>query len=96
LGNQAGWRGATLCEPVKRCASIGGTGSGGNGVRSVYFVALIFNQSRPQEEMEKIRKAIERSRPYSSEKWVGRTVAKFGLENTLHSPGLPKGQNKRS
>jgi len=46
--------------------------------------------------MEKIRKAIERSRPYGSEKWVGKTVAQFGLENTLRSPGRPKGQNKRS
>jgi hypothetical protein len=44
--------------------------------------------------MEKIRKAIERSRPYGSEKWVGRTVATFGLENTLRNPGRPKkGQN---
>ena len=54
------------------------------------------NQSQPREEMEKIRKAMQRSRPYGSEKWVGRTVAKFGLENTLRNPGRPKGQNKRS
>jgi hypothetical protein len=52
------------------------------------------NQSQPQEEMEKIRKAIPRSRPYGSEKWVGRAVAEFGPENTLRNPGRPKkGQN---
>jgi len=52
------------------------------------------NQSQPQEEMEKIRKAIQRSRPYGSEKWVGRAVAEFGLENTVRNPGRPKkGQN---
>jgi putative transposase len=54
------------------------------------------NQSQPQEEMEKIRKAIQRGRPYGSEKWVGQAVANFGLENTLRNPGRPKGQNKRS
>ena len=52
------------------------------------------NQSQPREEMEEIRKALARSRPYGSEKWVSRTVARFGLENSIRNPGRPKsGQN---
>ena len=52
------------------------------------------NRSQAKEEVEKIRHAIQRSRPYGSERWVLRTAAKFGLENTLRNPGRPKkGQN---
>ena len=52
------------------------------------------NRPQPREEMEKIRKAIQRSRPYGSGKWVSRVVAKFGLENAMRNPGRPKrGQN---
>ena len=47
------------------------------------------NQSQPREEMERIRKAISRSKPYGSEKWVGRTVADFRLESTLRNPPDP-------
>ena len=47
------------------------------------------NQVQPQEEVEKIREAIKRSRPYGSEKWVSQAVARFGLENTMRSPGRP-------
>jgi putative transposase len=48
------------------------------------------NRSQPKEEMEKIRKAIQRSRPYGSERWVSATVARFGLENAMRNPGRPK------
>ena len=47
------------------------------------------NPSQPKEELEKIRIAIERSRPYGSERWVAGTVARFGLQNTLRNPGRP-------
>jgi hypothetical protein len=33
------------------------------------------------EEIENIQYAIEKSRPYGSEKWVSKAVAQFGLEN---------------
>ena len=48
------------------------------------------NRSQPKEEVEKIRYAIRRSRPYGSEKWVSKAVVKFGLENTLRNPWRPR------
>jgi putative transposase len=48
------------------------------------------NRSEGKEEIANLRAAIKRSRPYGSEKWVSRTVAQFGLENTLRNPGRPR------
>jgi putative transposase len=48
------------------------------------------NRSQPREEVENIRYAIKRSRPYGSERWVSKAVAKFGLESTMRKPGRPK------
>ena len=53
------------------------------------------NQSQPQEEMEKIRKAIPRSRPYGSEKWVGRAVAEVGLEKHHAQPRASEKRTKQ-
>ena len=39
-----------------------------------------------KEEVEQIRQAIKRSKPYGSEGWVSKTVAQFGLENTVRAP----------
>ena len=47
------------------------------------------NASPPKEEIENIRSAIQRSRPYGSKEWVSSAVAQFGLENTLRSRGRP-------
>ena len=47
------------------------------------------NQSAPQEETDKIRYAIQRSRPYGSQDWVSKAAAQFGLETTLHPRGRP-------
>jgi len=47
------------------------------------------NHSQPKEEIENIRYAIRRSRPYGSERWVSRAVAQFGLENTMRNPWRP-------
>jgi len=47
------------------------------------------NRSQPKEEIENIRYAIKRNRPYGSERWVGKAVAAFGLENTLRNRGRP-------
>jgi len=48
------------------------------------------NQSQGREEIENIRYAIRRSRPYGSEKWVSKAVGQFGLENTTRNRGRPK------
>jgi len=48
------------------------------------------NHSQGPKEIEKIREALKRSRPYGSEKWVSRAVAQFGLENTMRNRGRPK------
>jgi len=48
------------------------------------------NHSQPKEEIENIRYALKRSRPYGSEPWVSKAVARFGLENTLRNPWRPK------
>ena len=48
------------------------------------------NQPQPKEEIENIRSAIQRSRPYGSEQWVSKAVAQFGLENTIRNPWRPK------
>jgi hypothetical protein len=34
--------------------------------------------------------ALKKSRPYGSEKWVSKAVAKFGLENMMRSRGRPR------
>ena len=47
------------------------------------------NQSQGKQEIENIRYALKRSKPYGSEKWVAKTVAKFDLQNTLRNPGRP-------
>jgi putative transposase len=47
------------------------------------------NQSQGKEEIENIRYALKRSRPYGSEKWVAKAVAQFGLETTIRNPWRP-------
>ena len=48
------------------------------------------NHAPGKEEIEKIRQAIKRSRPYGSEKWVSRAVRQFGLESTTRNRGRPR------
>ena len=47
------------------------------------------NHAQRKEEIEKIRQAIKRSRPYGSEKWVSQAVRQFGLESTARNRGRP-------
>jgi len=54
------------------------------------------NPSQPKEEVENIRYAIQRSRPYGSEGWVSKAVARFGLESTLRHPWRPARVAKRA
>ena len=51
---------------------------------------LWLNRSQGREEVEKIRCAIQRSRPYGSDKWVSNAIGKFGLKITMRNPGRPK------
>jgi putative transposase len=51
---------------------------------------LWLNRSQGREEVEKIRYAIQRSRPYGSDQWVSNAIGKFGLKMTIRSPGRPK------
>ena len=48
------------------------------------------NRPQPKEEVENIRYAIRRSRPYGSEAWVTKAVAQIGLQNTIRNPGRPE------
>jgi len=51
---------------------------------------LWLNRSQGREEVEKIRYAIQRSRPYGSHQWVSNAIGKFGLKITMRNPGRPK------
>ena len=53
------------------------------------YVAWL-NRSQPKEEIDNLRYAIQRSRPYGSERWIGETVRQFGLENTMRNPWRPR------
>lgn len=48
------------------------------------------NQSEPKEEIENIRHALKRGKPYGSERWTSKMVTQFGLENTTRDPWRPK------
>jgi putative transposase len=48
------------------------------------------NRSQPKKEVEGIRYAIKKSRPYGSEGWVSKAVAQFGLGNTMRNRGRPR------
>ena len=48
------------------------------------------NASQGKEEIENIRYAIKKSRPYGSEDWRRKAVAQFGLENTMRNSGRPR------
>jgi len=53
------------------------------------YVAWV-NQSQPKEEVEVIRYAIKRGRPYGGEEWVYKTAKELHLEPTLNPRGRPK------
>jgi hypothetical protein len=48
------------------------------------------NQSQGKEEIENMRYAVKRGRPYRSEQWVSKAVTQFGLETTLRNPWRPR------
>lgn len=48
------------------------------------------NQPQSTEEVEVIRYAINRGRPYGGEAWITRTAKRLGLESTLRTIGRPR------
>ena len=50
----------------------------------------LVNQPQSESELEAIRRATNRGRPYGDEKWVIRTARRLGLESTLRNRGRPK------
>lgn len=48
------------------------------------------NQAQPKEEVENIRRAIKRNKPYGSDIWTSKIIKGFGLETTLRDPWRPK------
>ena len=50
------------------------------------YVAWV-NTPQPKEELETIRYALRRGRPYGQDQWVTRTVNKLGLETTIRARG---------
>jgi putative transposase len=48
--------------------------------------------NRPQGSADEqiLAECIRRSRPFGSERWLGRTVKELSLESTLHNPGRPR------
>lgn len=53
------------------------------------YIKLI-NRPQTGEELECIRRCINKNRPLGNELWTDKTVKKFGLEMTLREPGRPK------
>lgn len=53
------------------------------------YVAWV-NGPQPEEELEVIRYAIKRGRPYGDEEWIYRTAKKYNLEATLNPRGRPR------
>ena len=49
--------------------------------------------NRPQSasELESLRLAVQRGRPFGEDAWVRRMVRRFGLESTVRPRGRPKG-----
>jgi REP-associated tyrosine transposase len=54
------------------------------------------NEPQTEQEVEAIRRCIQRSRPYGEERWVKRTARRLGLETTLRPRGRPKKIDKGS
>jgi hypothetical protein len=54
------------------------------------IMTKITNNLNPKDELETIRKSINKNIPFGGNILVGKMVNKFKLEQTLHSVGRPK------
>jgi putative transposase len=48
------------------------------------------NQAQTPEELEALRRSVQRGRPYGDTGWVKRMAARLGLESTLRPRGRPR------
>jgi putative transposase len=49
------------------------------------------NTPLTDDELQTLRRAVQRNQPYGSAPWLQRQVNRFHLESTLRPPGRPKG-----
>src|SRR3989344_3828972 len=54
--------------------------------RDKHFLQWV-NEPQPKEEVEVIRYAIQRGRPYGNDIWLAKTVQRLGLETTVRQRG---------
>lgn len=54
------------------------------------WVTLV-NGRENNEDVETLRKSVNRGRPFGTDAWVARIAKRLGLESTLRSRGRPKG-----
>ncbi|MDO8492699.1 MAG: transposase [bacterium] len=52
--------------------------------------AVLLNAAQSKDEVEAMRRAVQRSNPYGSDTWMSRVIKKFKLETTVRSRGRPK------
>ncbi|HVO29030.1 MAG TPA: transposase [Candidatus Paceibacterota bacterium] len=50
------------------------------------------NEPVSGDEIENIRHAVQRNRPYGSTEWTAAMIRQFGLENSIRDPWRPKGK----
>jgi len=57
--------------------------------RPAGWVELV-NDMVAEEELQRLRSCVRRSRPFGDDAWVRRTARRLGLESTLRDPWRPK------
>jgi putative transposase len=54
----------------------------------------VVNRAISSRELDRLKLSMQRSRPYGSDAWTHRTVARLGLRHTLRSEGRPRKPKK--
>lgn len=50
----------------------------------------LVNMPQTNEEVESLRRCVNKGKPYGNESWAERMISKFNLKSTLRNPGRPK------
>lgn len=50
----------------------------------------LVNRPQSKQEVEALRRCVQRGRPYGSERWQKQTAKRLGLEATFRSRGRPR------
>ena len=53
------------------------------------------NQPQAYEELQALRRCVNRGTPFGDDGWVGRVVRRLGLEFTVRPPGRPRKEGKK-